>query len=79
MGCDVKRAFVPPMLRMHGEGHMDGGDQRHHFEFGVLERPNGSDRGRVECRVQEVKSGHRKQNHFVSIAITAEGTFSRAG
>lgn len=60
--------------RRHGHGHLDMGSERHHFEFQVLERPNGAERGRLEYRVNSRRARPDRgngANRFTSTAVTA--------
>jgi hypothetical protein len=52
-------AIVEPDLpgRMHGQGHVDVGGLRHHFEFRARDRGDGQEGGRLHYRVRPLKPG----------------------
>lgn len=65
--------------RMHGEGYVIRDDERHHFEFQVVERANDEGHGKLQYWVQRRRAGRHQDDRdedghgkyrFTSTAIT---------
>jgi hypothetical protein len=56
--------------RMHGEGHLKVGAERHHFEFEVTKRSPGHVHGSLHYRMQTEHGAHH-HGRFVSTSVTS--------
>lgn len=62
--------------RMHGEGHVEHGDVKHHFTFRVSEREIGEERGSLRYWFEEKPAKGRSRRHRLDAWTIASVTFS---